>query len=126
MLGIIDYLNEGTTGVITAPTTALVDEEFVVTISTFLGGCDRVGDTQVDSDGITATITVYDHFALGGSCTSELVRAAHTATLHFDQPGTVTLRVQGRQLSDTMLNEGSLIMLNESKPITIEQQIVVK
>jgi len=118
--GIIDFYNDGTQGVVTAPETAQAGEPFSLTISTFGGGCDSAGDTSVVMEPDGATVLVYDFTAATGPdvvCPAILNRLDHTVTLQFDAPGEKTIRVWGRRVgADTPVS---------GVPTVIEHQIVV-
>ena len=63
VLGILDFQNEGTQDVLTAPDTVKAGEDFELTISTFGGGCEREGDAAVVISPANATVMVYDFTA---------------------------------------------------------------
>ena len=121
MPGIIDFHNDGKTGVFTAPETVKAREEFEVTISTFGGGCEREGDTFVVVTSAGASVMVYD-FTTATSpevvCTQELKRLNHTVTLRFAEPGEMLIRVWGRRVGPDTPPVGVPILIEH--PVTVE------
>ncbi|HEX6176643.1 MAG TPA: hypothetical protein VF089_21760 [Candidatus Binatia bacterium] len=82
VLGIIDFGNEGSKNVVTAPTTVAVGEEFKRTITTFGGGCEREGTSGTIITATGATIMVYDITSAvhpGVICTAEIKRLPHSS-----------------------------------------------
>jgi len=55
VLGVI--VETGDTARITIPDTAVANQPFTVTLSTYGGGCTSKGDTEVEIDGLNATVT---------------------------------------------------------------------
>ena len=99
--GIIDFYADGSEGVLTAPDTVTAGEEFEITIATFGGGCETVGDTAVVVSAAGADVWVYDFTTATQpevACEDILRRLTHTVTLRFDQPGERVLRVWGRRV----------------------------
>lgn len=118
--GIIDYYDDRSAGVITAPQTVRAGEAFEVTITTFGGGCERAGGADVKVEGTTATIAVYDFTVAGPavSCIAELKRLPRTVTLRFDQPGAAVIRVEGQRVGQDAPAEGVATTLEQ--PITVQ------
>lgn len=83
------------------PASAARGESFVVKVRTYGGGCIAKGDTEVRSEGLSARVTPYDwevvRLPANTACTADLRLYEHSATLRFDQPGTATVLVQGRE-----------------------------
>jgi hypothetical protein len=95
--GIIET-RPGSAEQVTVPATAPRGEPFTVTVITHGGGCLSQGPTRVRIHGTTAEVRPYDVDNGSDICTADVEMYEHTATLRFDQPGTATVRVHGRQL----------------------------
>ena len=115
---IIDYYDDGSTGVISAPATVRAGQTFQVTITTFGGGCERAGGTRVSVQGSVATISVYDFTVAGPavSCTAMLKRLPRTVDLRFDAAGAATIRVEGLRVGSEATGA----------PKTLEQSVTVQ
>jgi hypothetical protein len=99
--GIIDFGEEGSKNVVTAPSNVKVAEDFKITVTTFGGGCEREGTTSMIKTATGADIIVYDVTAAtrpGVICTAEIKRLPHKLTLRFDKPGQALIRVWGRRV----------------------------
>src|SRR5262245_483021 len=120
VLGIIDY-NGQSQDVITAPSSVKPGKEFEVKIKTQGGGCEREGDTSVVLMENGASITIYDFTTAtqpNTPCTKILKTFTHTATLKFDQPGEMLLRVWGRAIAADTPPDGA--------PVVVEKKIKVE
>ena len=120
VLGIIDY-NGQSQNVITAPSSVKPGKEFEVKITTQGGGCEREGDTSVLLMQNGASITVYDFTTAtkpGVACTMIMKSFTHIATLKFDQPGEMLLRVWGRAVASDTPPDGA--------PVVVEKKIKVE
>jgi uncharacterized Zn-binding protein involved in type VI secretion len=99
---------------IVAPATARAGTPFEVRVTTFGGGCVRQGDTEVQVDGLRATITPYDVTVTpeGGACTMELRLYQHAAQVRFDAAGEARLVVRGysRRLDREITAERTVIV----------------
>src|SRR3972149_2408720 len=62
-LGVIDFGDDGTKDVVSAPHTVRAHEDFPVKITTYGNGCDREGDNGVIITRTGATVMVYDFTA---------------------------------------------------------------
>ncbi len=101
ILGVIDYSDERTKSVITAPASVRSGEDFQLTITTSGGGCERAGDLGVVMSEAGATIMVYDFTTAtrpGIACTAIFKQFPHTVTLRFNKPGEAVIRVWGRRM----------------------------
>jgi hypothetical protein len=99
--GIIDYSDDRSKDVLTAPSVARAGEDFQMTINTFGSGCERGGDTEIIAWESGANVIVYDFTAAtrpGIVCTTILKRLPHTITMRFMQPGEALIRVWGRRV----------------------------
>src|SRR5262245_17321175 len=120
VLGIIDY-NGQSQNVITVPHGVKAGKEFEVKITTQGGGCEREGDTSVVMMQTGASITIYDFTTATQPttpCTKILKTFTHTATLKFDQPGEMLLRVWGRAIAADTPPDGA--------PVVVEKKIKVE
>ncbi len=118
---IIDFHADGSEGVLTAPDTVAVGEDFEITVSTFGGGCESAGDTAVVIGAAGADVFVYDFTTATSpdvACEAILHRLTHTATLRFDQPGEMVIRVWGRQVGPETPAQGV--------PTVIEHTVTVQ
>ncbi len=98
---IIDFHDDKTKDVLTAPATVQANTEFEITIMTFGGGCERAGDSAVLRADASAAVMVYDFTTASHPevvCTTVLNRLPHTARLRFTKPGTAIIRVWGRRV----------------------------
>jgi hypothetical protein len=99
--GIIDFGDDQSKGVLTAPTTVGVGEDFEIRILTFGGGCEREGGASLIMSAAGADVMVYDITVAtrpGVVCTAILKRMPHTLTLRFEKPGEALIRVWGRRV----------------------------
>jgi len=120
VLGIIDY-NGQSQNVITVPHGVKAGKEFDVKITTQGGGCEREGDTSVVMTENGASVTLYDFTTATQAatpCTKILKTFSHTATLKFDQPGEMLLRVWGRAIAADTPPDG--------QPVVVEKKIKVE
>lgn len=96
VVGIIPGLGAGEPE-IEVPATALAGQEFTITVHTaWPDGCSRKGTADVRQEAASALITPYDVVTKGDLCAQQPQRFTHTATLVFDDPGTVEVTVRGR------------------------------
>jgi hypothetical protein len=120
VLGIIDY-NGQSQDVITVPKSVKPGKTFDVEIKTQGSGCEREGDTSVVMLQNGASITLYDFTTAtqpGVVCTMVMKTFTHTATLKFDQPGEMLLRVWGRSIGSNTPLDG--------EPVIVEKKIKVE
>lgn len=85
------------------PAAVQAGEDFTVTIVTgWRNGCARMGETEMVSEEMAATLTPYDVVTEGRGvdCTQEPRQFTHTATLRLSQPGTARIVVRGRASDD--------------------------
>ncbi|MCC6187787.1 MAG: META domain-containing protein [Anaerolineales bacterium] len=112
--GIIDFHADGSQGVLTAPDRVAAGQTFEITISTFGGGCEEVGEAVVVRTLDGAVIFVYDTTTAVGpevACTAELKRLAHTANLRFDEPGAMRIEIWGRRVGPETGPVGAPVVL---------------
>jgi hypothetical protein len=85
---------------ISVPATAEVGQDVVVRVTSYgLSGCWRKGETQASVDGLDATVRPFDVEPDDGSiCTANIPVFTHEATVRFEEAGTGTVTVHGRQL----------------------------
>lgn len=120
VLGIIDY-NGQSQDVITVPKSVKPGKSFDVEIKTQGSGCEREGDTSVVMMQAGASITLFDYTTAtqpGVVCTMVMKTFTHTATLKFDQPGEMLLRVWGRSIGANTAADG--------EPVIVEKKIKVE
>ena len=121
VLGIIDFGNEGSKNVVTAPSTVAVGEEFKITITTFGSGCEREGTSSTIITATGASIMVYDITAAirpGVICAAVIKRLPHEVILRFDKPGQGVIRVWGRRVGPDTPPVGVPVVLEH--PVTIK------
>jgi hypothetical protein len=119
--GIIDFDDDRNRGVLTAPASVGVREDFQVTINTFGGGCEREGDTSVIMSATGATLIVYDITAATRPdviCTAVVKRLPHIVALRFEKPGEALIRVWGRRVGPETPPLGV--------PFVLEHRVTVK
>ena|ERR1019366_699117 len=89
---------------VTVPDSVTASTDFLVSLETSGGGCNRVRNTQVTMvDSRTAEIRPYDYFPVNTpQCPANLLFIHHTATLRFGQPGTATVRLIGQYNDSTI------------------------
>ena len=101
ILGLIDVSPAARSEVITAPASVKVGEEFLVTVFTSGGGCERAGEASVVLGENEANVMVYDMTVAtrpNVACTMIYKRMPHPATLKFTKPGEAVIRVWGRRV----------------------------
>jgi hypothetical protein len=97
------YLVDDQEARVVVPAQVNAGADFQVNITTYGGGCERQGETEVSVSHQTrmANVTPYDETNVAAEvCTQELKMFSHTVTVRFDQPGTALVRVHGRRLQD--------------------------
>jgi hypothetical protein len=120
VLGIIDY-NGQSQNVITVPKSVKPGKSFDVEIKTQGSGCEREGDTSVIMMQSGASVMLFDFTTAtqpGVVCTMVMKTFTHTATLKFDQPGEMLLRVWGRSIGQNTPLDG--------EPVIVEKKIKVE
>ena len=118
--GIIDYFDERTKDVLSAPSAVRVGADFQMAITTFGGGCERGGDTSVIVTETGATVIVYDFTTAtrpGVVCTTILKRMPHVVTFRFTKPGDALIRVWGRRIGSETASMGV--------PVVLEHRVMV-
>ena len=99
---VIGIIGDGSS--IEVPTTVQAGQDFTVTIQTgWRNGCARKDKTDVQAQGMSATVTPYDRVTEGATCTQAPQQFTHTATLRFSQPGTAKVRIRGRASRDSQV-----------------------
>ena len=97
------YLVDDDEARVEVPARVNAGASFQVNITTYGGGCERQGETEVSvSQGTrTADVRPYDETNVAAEvCTDILQMFSHTATIRFEQPGTAVVRVHGVRLQD--------------------------
>jgi hypothetical protein len=120
VIGIIDY-NGQSQNVITLPKSVKAGKPFDVEIKTQGSGCEREGDTSVVMMPDGASITLFDFTTAtqpGVVCTMVMKTFSHKATLKFDQPGEMLLRVWGRSIGANTPMDG--------EPVIVEKKVKVE
>jgi hypothetical protein len=102
--------------VLTAPEAVTAGVPFDVTVTTFgFSGCWTPDGTDVSNLTSQAVIRPYDRVRTEGACTQTTVTLPRSVQLRFDQPGTVTIVVQG------VRDDG-----DNAEPTQIERTVVVR
>lgn len=112
--GLLGFHDEDARDVVDAPPTVRVGETFSVTITTFGGGCESVGDESVILADTSAAVMIYDFTVATRPhvvCAAILKRLKHTVTLSFAVPGEGTIQVWGRRVADGTPPIGEPIVL---------------
>ncbi|MEM6430985.1 MAG: hypothetical protein AAF708_17240 [Deinococcota bacterium] len=98
-IGVIEYGGSGGLPInIDLPETAMRGEAIQLTLNTY-GSCTTPARTEVQIKGLEAIVTPYDTVSRGTStspCPLGIRTLEHTATLTFNQVGTATVTVRGR------------------------------
>ena len=99
-------------GSIVVPDTAVVGANFVVTLTTRGGGCNKAGYTQILMvDSVTAEVRPYDYYEINPSaCTTILASFGHAAPVQFGHAGTATVRVIGAYNDSTITATRTVIV----------------
>lgn len=119
--GVIDFGDERTNGVLVAPSSVEVRENFRIIINTFGGGCESKGHTSVILSAQGATLLVYNITVATRPdviCTAVVKRIPHTAMLRFDKPGEALIRIWGRRVGAETPPLGM--------PFVLEHRVLVK
>jgi hypothetical protein len=88
-----------------------------VTITSYGGGCDRVGEEGVVYTTGGVAITVYDVTSATRPevvCPAILKRLTHTLTLSFSEPGQFLIQAFGRRTGEGLPPSGEPIVLRKS------------
>ena len=86
--------------VLIAPSSTRAGELFMVTVSTFGGGCTSAAGAEVVVREMVATITPYDQELRGVPCTEELRTFSRQVSVRFERAGEATIVVRGRSFPD--------------------------
>ncbi len=90
-----------------------------VTIVTYGSSCNVKGQTQVNVDGMVATVVPFNFYPTRGVCPADLRSFNHDTVIVFPHSGTATVRVRGINIRagvapnlrvDTMLVERSILI----------------
>lgn len=95
------YLVDDQEARVVAPARVNAGASFQVNVTTYGGGCERQGETEVSvsQQARMADVRPYDETNVAAEvCTDILKMFSHTATVRFDQPGPAVVRVHGRRL----------------------------
>lgn len=101
--GVIDFGGDPVR--IDAPSSARVGESFVVTVTTYGGGCIELERTDVELTDDGADITPLDRRRVPGPCTLVLHLFPHEVTLTFATAGTKTIHIHGRRVKGELDEE---------------------
>jgi hypothetical protein len=97
------YLVDDQEARVVVPARVNAGADFQVNVTTYGGGCERQGETEVSVSQRTrmADVTPYDETNVAAEvCTDILKMFSHTAAVRFEQPGTAVVRVHGVRLQD--------------------------
>lgn len=113
LVGIID--EEEGVPVVSVPAEVGVGQEFEVAVTTVGGACVRMGETEVELAGATATVTPYDHFAIprpGLGCLPTAETFRHTVGVVFPEAGDASVVVRVREM-------GSIEAMDLHYPVSV-------
>lgn len=86
--------------VVEVPNSAEVHERVVIRVTTGgYNGCSRKGDTAVERDQSHVLVRPFDYLTAPedeSDCVQMVMYFEHEVGLEFDEPGTITVRVEGR------------------------------
>lgn len=96
-LAVIEFTEDDPV-VVEVPATATRGVAFQVAIDSYGGGCIGQGPTEVEVNGLTATVEPYQFEVVDGdaACTAELRTYRNVAQVRFDQAGTGRIVFRGR------------------------------
>jgi len=92
----LGQLSDTSSAGITAPAVFHVGVPDTVSIKTYGNGCVRLANTQVTVQGLLATIQPVDSVRIRDVCTEQLAVFVHKAAVTFQQAGSATIRILGR------------------------------
>lgn len=80
------------------PDTVSADTPFSVEVTTYGGGCERVGPTEVTVEGRGALVIPFDYTTVGPgvACTDQLKWFHHEAAVTLRAAGSATVTIRGR------------------------------
>lgn len=87
--------------------------QVTVAVTTYGGGCDSQGETEVEVSGLEATVEPYDYAALPGSPCNRMLRSfRHATTVRFGRSGAARIVVRGLKApsGDTLTVERSVLL----------------
>lgn len=119
----ISFYDEDVAGVVSVAPTAAAGVPVRITITSFGGGCTRVGNATVRMTGNTARIRVYDYRKVGKDviCTLELKRLPHHAEAVFPNRGTGRIEVIGmRRGKETWLVAAEGVSTSIQRSVIVE------
>lgn len=101
---------------VVVPQEARVGVPFTVRVTTYGDGCVDKGFTEVAAGPSEADVRPYDFHPTdqNAACTRELRSHLHEASVRLEQPGTGTVRVHGRRMSD-----GEPVVVTRTVTITL-------
>ena len=92
----LGQFSDTTSAGITTPAVFHVGVPDTVSIHTVGNGCVRLANTTVTVQGLLATIQPVDSIMIRDVCTDQLATFTHKAAVTFQQAGTATIRILGR------------------------------
>lgn len=97
VLGTVEFYGDPVR--VEVPRTAELEQPFVVTVTTYGGGCIEKGETEVKVEALRAEVRPYDYDTtpVNGDCDDELRLHEHTTTLRFEEVGTAEIVFYGRK-----------------------------
>ncbi len=95
VVGVVEHFNDPV--IVQLPDTVAAGQAFTATVRTYGNGCTKKGDTSVEVNDLSATVTPFDVRKKANFCTDILNAFQHTATLRFNKAGTAEVVVRGRK-----------------------------
>lgn len=120
VLAVIRMSSEANHEVVAAPDTVSAGSPFVVTITSFGGGCIREGGAEVSAVPGGVEISVYDYTPAPGEsvvCPAVLRRLSRTVTLTIDEPGAARLYIRGRNTGPSLADGDTVIV---ERPLVVQ------
>ena len=67
-----------------------------VSVTSYGGGCESKGETELAVSGLSAVVTPYDYtYSATGACTQQLKSFVHSTSIEFAEPGTAQITIRG-------------------------------
>lgn len=96
VVGVVSFFGEPMG--IEVPDTVSVDAPFSVAVTTYGGGCEQIGPTEVTVEDRDALVVPFDSTTVGPNviCTDQLKSFRHEALLTLHTAGAATVTIRGR------------------------------
>lgn len=109
VLGTVEFYGDPVR--VEVPRTAELEQPFVVTVTTYGGGCIEKGETEVKVEALRAEVRPYDYDTtpINGDCNDDLRLHERTKTLRFEEVGTAEVVFFGQKKNANGITQMSVM-----------------